>query len=73
MPWDVHNYADETAGYMNLLDATANSVNTIFAQLVTVVGPSNVVTDRAPDGHHHARCNRSARSRSAPSRSTRSR
>jgi penicillin-binding protein 1A len=44
VPWDVHNYADETAGYMNLLDATANSVNTIFAQLVDVVGPSNVVT-----------------------------
>jgi penicillin-binding protein 1A len=40
--WDVHNYADETAGYMNLLDATAHSVNTIFAQLVDIVGPSNV-------------------------------
>jgi penicillin-binding protein 1A len=44
VPWTVHNYADESAGYMNLLDATANSVNTIFAQLVTIVGPSNVVT-----------------------------
>jgi penicillin-binding protein 1A len=43
--WDVHNYADETAGYMNLLDATANSVNTIFAQLVDVVGPKNVVRE----------------------------
>ena len=43
-PWDVHNYADEHAGYMNLLDATANSVNTIFAQLVVAVGPKNVVT-----------------------------
>jgi penicillin-binding protein 1A len=42
--WTPHNYADETAGYMNLLDATAHSVNTIFAQLVDVVGPSNVVT-----------------------------
>jgi len=41
--WDVHNYADESAGYMNLLSATANSVNTIFAQLVAKVGPSNVV------------------------------
>jgi penicillin-binding protein 1A len=41
--WNPHNYADETAGYMNLLDATAHSVNTIFAQLVDVVGPSNVV------------------------------
>jgi penicillin-binding protein 1A len=42
-PWDVHNYADESAGYMNLLSATANSVNTIFAQLVAKIGPSNVV------------------------------
>ena len=41
--WDVHNYADETAGSMNLLDATAHSVNTIFAQLVDVVGPEKVV------------------------------
>src|SRR5439155_24384289 len=42
-PWLVHNNADETAGTMNLIDATANSVNTIFAQLVTRVGPPAVV------------------------------
>jgi len=42
-PWDVHNNADESAGTMNLIDATANSVNTIFAQLVTQVGPDAVV------------------------------
>ncbi|HZT94330.1 MAG TPA: transglycosylase domain-containing protein [Gaiellaceae bacterium] len=42
-PWDVHNYADEAAGTMNLLDATANSVNTIFAQLISRVGVRNVV------------------------------
>ena len=42
-PWDVHNNADETAGTMNLIDATANSVNTIFAQLVSNVGPPAVV------------------------------
>jgi penicillin-binding protein 1A len=42
--WDVHNYADESAGTMNLLDATANSVNTIFAQLVAKVGVRNVQT-----------------------------
>jgi len=41
--WDVHNYADESVGTMNLVDATANSVNTIFAQLVDKIGPSNVV------------------------------
>jgi penicillin-binding protein 1A len=42
-PWDVHNYADEAAGTMNLLDATAYSVNTIFAQLVAKVRVRNVV------------------------------
>ena len=41
--WDVHNYADEAAGTMNLLDATANSVNTIFAQLIAKVGVGNVM------------------------------
>jgi penicillin-binding protein 1A len=41
-PWDVHNYADEEAGTMNLIDATANSVNTIFAQLIAKVGVRNV-------------------------------
>jgi penicillin-binding protein 1A len=41
--WLVHNNADESAGTMNLIDATANSVNTIFAQLVTQVGPDAVV------------------------------
>ena len=41
--WDVHNYADEAAGTMNLLDATANSVNTIFAQLIAKVGVRNVM------------------------------
>ena len=41
-PWDVHNYGDEQAGTMNLLDATANSVNTIFAQLIAKVGVRNV-------------------------------
>jgi penicillin-binding protein 1A len=41
--WDVHNNADETEGTMNLIDATAYSVNTIFAQLVSQVGPDAVV------------------------------
>jgi len=42
-PWDVHNFADESAGSMNLLDATAHSVNTIYAQVSDYVGPDNVV------------------------------
>jgi membrane peptidoglycan carboxypeptidase len=40
--WTVHNYADESAGYMPLRDALAHSVNTVFAQLVDEVGPSKV-------------------------------
>ena len=42
-PWDVHNNADESAGTMNLFDATANSVNTIFAQLIAKIGVQNTV------------------------------
>ena len=41
-PWQVANYADEGAGTMTLAQATAHSVNTIFAQVVTQVGPENV-------------------------------
>ena len=37
-PWDVHNSGDESAGTMNLIGATASSVNTIFAQLIAKVG-----------------------------------
>jgi len=40
--WHVSNYADEAAGTMTLAQATAHSVNTIFAQVVTQVGPDNV-------------------------------
>jgi len=43
VPWTVHNYADESGGYMDLVNATAHSVNTIFAQLAVKVGPANVV------------------------------
>ena len=51
-PWNVHNYADESGGYMNLIDATAHSVNTIFAQLVTKVGPDRVVATAHGLGIH---------------------
>jgi penicillin-binding protein 1A len=40
--WQPSNFADESAGTMSLLQATAHSVNTIFAQLVVDVGPQNV-------------------------------
>ncbi|WP_156028278.1 transglycosylase domain-containing protein [Candidatus Solirubrobacter pratensis] len=41
--WVVHNYADEAHGTMTLLQATAFSVNTIFAQVAMRVGPERVV------------------------------
>jgi penicillin-binding protein 1A len=44
VPWTVHNYADESSGYMSLLEATANSVNTIYAQLADIVGPANIAS-----------------------------
>lgn len=40
--WEPGNYSDSSAGTMNLVSATAGSVNTIFAQLVVEVGPENV-------------------------------
>ncbi len=42
-PWDVHNSGDESVGTVNLLDATAGSINTIFAQLIAKVGVANTV------------------------------
>jgi 1A family penicillin-binding protein len=42
-PWMPSNYADAGQGTMTLLQATALSVNTIFAQLVVEVGPESVV------------------------------
>jgi penicillin-binding protein 1A len=42
-PWTVHNFADEAAGTMTLLDAIAHSVNTIFAQVALRAGLHNIV------------------------------
>jgi penicillin-binding protein 1A len=42
-PWVVHNFADEATGTMDLLQAIAHSVNTIFAQVAVRVGPQNIV------------------------------
>ena len=47
-PWVVHNFADETSGTMTLAQAIAHSVNTIFAQVVTRVGPRARRGGRAP-------------------------
>jgi penicillin-binding protein 1A len=40
--WEPANYSDSGFGTMDLVSATASSVNTIFAQLVVEVGPENV-------------------------------
>jgi penicillin-binding protein 1A len=40
--WQPENYGGSSYGTMDLISATASSVNTIFAQLVTEVGPENV-------------------------------
>jgi penicillin-binding protein 1A len=40
---DFHNYGDTPYGMLNLRDATRLSVNTIYVQLMQVVGPGNMV------------------------------
>ncbi|MEW6059009.1 MAG: transglycosylase domain-containing protein [Actinomycetota bacterium] len=42
-PWNLSNASDSEAGVFSLLQATAHSVNTVFAQVVTKVGPEAVV------------------------------
>jgi len=41
-PWVVHNFGGERFGKIRLSKAIADSVNTVFAQLVAKVGPANV-------------------------------
>jgi penicillin-binding protein 1A len=41
--WEVSNFDNEGFGRLNLIDATAHSVNTIYAQLVTALGPAKVI------------------------------
>ncbi|MCU1457723.1 MAG: penicillin-binding protein family [Actinomycetia bacterium] len=42
-PWRVKNYDGGGGGRENLVDATVNSVNTVYAQLILDVGPQKVV------------------------------
>jgi penicillin-binding protein 1A len=42
-PWSPGNAGDSSAGIYNMYGATANSVNTWFAQLAVRVGPENAV------------------------------
>ena len=41
--WEVNNYEGAAYGRISLLTATAQSVNTVYAQLVTEVKPQNIV------------------------------
>jgi len=45
-PWTVHNYDGQGGGRTSLVDATVNSINTVYAQLVMDVG-APAVTDLA--------------------------
>jgi penicillin-binding protein 1A len=42
-PWTVTNAPDESAGVFSLRQATWHSVNTVFAQVVSQLGPDRVV------------------------------
>ncbi|MEA2507995.1 MAG: penicillin-binding protein [Actinomycetota bacterium] len=42
-PWRVCNYEGEAFGRMPLLEATVNSVNVVYAQLIIELGAQNVV------------------------------
>ena len=41
-PWDPENYGGSGYGYITLDQATTNSVNTVFAQLIAEIGPGSV-------------------------------
>ena len=42
-PWDPENFGGSPFGAMDLFGATRSSVNTIFAQLISAIGPEKVV------------------------------
>ena len=41
--WHVNNAENEAAGKINLIEATVHSVNTVYAQLIMLVGPDKAV------------------------------
>ena len=47
-PWRPSNFEDSAFGTMNLIDATRQSVNTVYAQLVDAIGPA-AMADMARD------------------------
>ena len=48
--WEVDNYEGQGGGRMSLLEATVNSVNTVYARLVLDVGPATAVATAASMG-----------------------
>ncbi|MDP9388551.1 MAG: PBP1A family penicillin-binding protein [Actinomycetota bacterium] len=48
--WEVSNYEGHGGGRMNLIDATVQSVNTVYAQLILDVGPADAMAVAARMG-----------------------
>ena len=41
--WEVSNYEEASFGSINLIDATVDSVNTVYAQLADTLGPQKII------------------------------
>jgi penicillin-binding protein 1A len=62
--WEPENYGGSSYGTLTLEEATANSVNTVFAQLIAEIGPDKVADvlersgfrDATKNGHIRAHC-----------------
>jgi penicillin-binding protein 1A len=50
--WEVNNYESASYGRISLLDATINSVNTVYAQLVVALGQGNQGPQKVVDMAH---------------------
>ena len=48
--WSVTNYNNETFPDLNVTQATANSVNTVYAQIINLLGPKSVTAMAAQIG-----------------------
>jgi len=49
-PWTVGNHDGHDPGVVTLAEATAHSVNTVYARLVTALGPADVVATAQASG-----------------------
>ncbi len=48
--WEIHNYEGQGGGRMGLAEATTDSVNTVYAQVILDVGPREAVATAARMG-----------------------